>query len=1045
MIPQRLKLAGFLSYRDEQEIRFDGSSLWMLSGHNGSGKSSIFDAITYALFGYHRGGGQNVAELINKDSTTLSVEFDFLVDRQLYRIRRTARRRANGLASTQQAFRKRPGSEDDWEAIPDTNLKTRFDAWVKDLIGLDYETFTSSVLLLQGKSEKLLNTSAAERAQVLARIVDLERYQKLHALADEKRKRLKGRQEEAAARLAAVREVSDEELAAADDRIAQARQTCEADQRAIDALIEHEAQARQWDETRRRLVAARARLGEAEKVLGHAAAIEKDYARLRELREVLPAVGIVLTERRRIADSERQTQQLTRQREEWAEKRRTVVTALDTDRRTRESLRKTLAEAEGRAIKLADRLRVLTLVLEQLRQAEDAQAEIDRLRADLNRLPPDPEAVVRELSAERDRLARLAEQVATLTRLHEDRCALIHLLAELKEARSREERLKEDGTATRAAVERLEAEARTARDRAAQAEQEAAAADALYHQARHAADALRQLGGDTTCRVCGQPLTEQHLAAEQKRRDLDATAARRKAEDRRTAAAKARTYADDLTQHEHEARERLNQLREEYRAVQAEVKRIGQEVERLRAACRHSYLALPEELKTRVCPDGEPADWTATTFPNRHDLARLSEEAKRIDTVKRRLQDAQAEAARARELRAKLESAEQRLRAVRLSLPPDPPDRLRQEFATCQSEEHAVRLTLEATKRALDAAEKTLDTRQRELAAIDQRLTELDGKLHSEDRSRHQSDEAIHQALRTLPESWRRALETAGLNDHLRWKEEYDRLVAAETEKKHADLQAARGSLETLRAEVARLERDEADFPPAARRPPDELRAELAAARRRFDQHEHDLRDALAARRELEHLRQQRDELRRQVAELDTQHARFKLLADLLGRDGLQRDLVRRAEGQIVDYANAVLDRLSGGKLFLRLVGGDDATTDKALELECWNRTTSDKPINVAFLSGSQRFRVAVALALGIGQYASKQHRPIESVIIDEGFGCLDRTGRQAMIQELQNLRGHLNCILLVSHQEEFAEAFPDGYRFELDEGGATRISRFSR
>ena len=58
MIPQRVLLKGFLCYTDEQEVRFDGSAtLWMLSGLNGSGKSSIFDAVTYALFGHHRGGG----------------------------------------------------------------------------------------------------------------------------------------------------------------------------------------------------------------------------------------------------------------------------------------------------------------------------------------------------------------------------------------------------------------------------------------------------------------------------------------------------------------------------------------------------------------------------------------------------------------------------------------------------------------------------------------------------------------------------------------------------------------------------------------------------------------------------------------------------------------------------------------------------------------------------------------------------------------------------------------------------------------------------
>src|SRR3982751_2836749 len=96
MIPRRVKLSGFLSYKDEQEVAFDGSALWMLSGLNGSGKSTIFDAVTYALFGHHRGGSQNAGELINKDSKGLTVEFEFLVDGQPYQIRRTLRRDAKG-------------------------------------------------------------------------------------------------------------------------------------------------------------------------------------------------------------------------------------------------------------------------------------------------------------------------------------------------------------------------------------------------------------------------------------------------------------------------------------------------------------------------------------------------------------------------------------------------------------------------------------------------------------------------------------------------------------------------------------------------------------------------------------------------------------------------------------------------------------------------------------------------------------------------------------------------------------------------------------
>src|SRR5437660_2609882 len=109
MIPERVYLKGFLCYKDEQEIRFDGASLWMLAGANGSGKSAVFDAVTYALFGHHRGGSQHADELINKDSKGLAVEFQFALDGQAYRVRRTLQRKARGSpASTQQIYRRQP-------------------------------------------------------------------------------------------------------------------------------------------------------------------------------------------------------------------------------------------------------------------------------------------------------------------------------------------------------------------------------------------------------------------------------------------------------------------------------------------------------------------------------------------------------------------------------------------------------------------------------------------------------------------------------------------------------------------------------------------------------------------------------------------------------------------------------------------------------------------------------------------------------------------------------------------------------------------------
>src|SRR6266852_3826621 len=110
MIPQRVKLTGFLCYKDEQAIDFAGNAtLWMLAGLNGSGKSSIFDAVTYALFGSHRGGTQSASELINKDCEKAAVEFEFLLGGQRYVAYRTLQRtKTDTTRSTQQIYAFQP-------------------------------------------------------------------------------------------------------------------------------------------------------------------------------------------------------------------------------------------------------------------------------------------------------------------------------------------------------------------------------------------------------------------------------------------------------------------------------------------------------------------------------------------------------------------------------------------------------------------------------------------------------------------------------------------------------------------------------------------------------------------------------------------------------------------------------------------------------------------------------------------------------------------------------------------------------------------------
>ena len=1068
-------MAGFLSYKDEQEIRFDGSPLWMLSGANGSGKSSVFDAVTYALFGHHRGGGQSAAELINKETNTLSVEFDFTCEKQVYRIRRTVRRQKNDkIASTQQVLRKAGplpptpspkkgggedspalapppflgegvggrGSSDEWEAISGTEYKAKFDAWVKDKIGLDYETFTSSVLLLQGKSEKLLDSTPAGRAGVLARIVDLERYQKLHGKADDKRRSLKSELEGITNQLSGITEVSEEEYAEVEGRIVTAEAARTATQERIDGFNALELRARRWTDTQGKLGGVRAKLADAEKLLGTALAIEKDHTRLRELRDVLPAVNTIVTERGRVGESERKTERFTKDRESAADRRRQTENALSLGRKKLGNLKKTQGEDEANKATLETRLRELAGVLEKVKQVEDADAEVQRLDAELKPLPADPDIAVRKLQSEQERLALLAQHVAVLDRLHTDRSELTKAVAGEKAARADEAKLKADGVKAKEEFTRLEADARAAREDRAAKDQAAAEARALARQARELADEFTTMSGQTKCRACGQPLTPGHFADEKKTREANAKAAEAKLKALTDGAAKAAQLETELTAKEAADRDRLAKMRDDYKDAAAAVKQAVGDIKRLAESCRQSYFALPDEFKRKLGA-AEPPDWSVVTYPNRQDLAALNDEARGIDTTRRKLKVAQDEAKKVETLRAKLDSARDRFTRAQRGLPGGDPTALRQEYAAKQSEEKSVVNSIAAGRKEIAATEIENDRQQRALGETDRELTEIAGKLNLEEASRKQSGEAIERAKKTLPAAWQKPLESAGLNDRAKWQDELDALAAKNTEEKFRQLQATRGGLDPLRAEITQLEAEVDAFAPEERRNPDDVRADATAARKDLDARNKELLDAQGRKRILDGYLQQRSELSERFKSVDAEHNRHKLLAELLGRDRLQRHLVRQAERQIVDYANAVLDRLSGGQLFMRLVEAE-VGADKAFELECANRVTGGSAINVAFLSGSQKFRVAVALALGIGQYASKQHRPIESVIIDEGFGCLDRAGRQGMIQELQNLRGHLHCILLVSHQEEFADAFPDGYRFELQDG-ATKVSRFVR
>jgi exonuclease SbcC len=1015
MIPLRVRLAGFLSYREPQEVTFN-NGVWLLAGANGSGKSAIFDGVTYALFGMHRGGAQNAIELIHKEVANATVEFDFSTGIDAYRIKRTIKRTKSGTATgTQQLF---SAAGESWNPVADTTKKVDFDAWIHAHIGLTYETFTSSVLLLQNKAEKLLDAKPAGRAEVLAGIVDLERYQALHKRADQARLMWKGQHEGLQTQLNAVPEVTPEQFANAELKVKEAIEARHHLSMKIENLLSAEGLARQWAAAQTRVAVVKEKLRNAEQVLTDAVAIEKAKERLDDLNAVLPSVQLIVVERTKITEADRKTERLTKERDEIRKAKESNEQKANEAKKKRDEIKARLVTDEAALVKLRDECQSMASLLTQVKFAEDLQLEIDRVQAEWLGLP---EVSVETAKAEVDRLTELARFLPAAERYRTEQTERIEAETKAKTAKEQAERVKVEGERTRVDADRTAKELAEALAVRTKCQETIAASTARYEAAVEALARFDDVAGEQNCRACGQPLTPEHLAMERSQRSEDVKATDAVLTKARAEGQQAVERERELTELDGQYKQALEKLRSDYRDYISEESEARKDGQRLTASLAMLDRELPERL--RKADDLEP----------------LRVEAMGLETAKKTARSAETVASKKQQLQSQLEAKKQSLAKLTAVLPSENPATLRRNHAAATAKRDEWAAKVKDDKNAMETADRQADLYGRDAHEAAIRLTDLGGKLGHEEQARQYSHEAINRAVASLPAVWRSEVNTAALQKHYEWQQERDELIASGVRDRFQQLSAARGGLESIRIDLTAAESDAEQFPPEARRDPEELKREITIARKSEKDREADVAAAERANADLERDRDRRADLDARAKAADAEFHRYKLLAELLGRDRLQRHLVRTAERQIVDHANAVLDRLSGGTLMLRLVAGEESD-DRVLDLECWNRQTGGSPIPVAFLSGGQRFRVAVSLALGIGQYASRQHRPVESVIIDEGFGSLDRNGRQSVIQELHNLKGLMKCVILVSHQEEFADAFPQGYRFAIRDG-ATVVS----
>ena len=184
MIPLKLNVRNFLCYRDDvPPLDLAGIHVACLCGPNGHGKSALLDAVTWCLWGQARTGSRNHNSLIAYGETECRVELDFQAKGQMYRAIR--RRRSAGQGRTELDLFVLDDAD---QARPITgNTLNETGARIRNLLGMDYDTFVNSAFLLQGRSDEFTRKTPSERKDVLSAILGLELYENLQSAARGKR------------------------------------------------------------------------------------------------------------------------------------------------------------------------------------------------------------------------------------------------------------------------------------------------------------------------------------------------------------------------------------------------------------------------------------------------------------------------------------------------------------------------------------------------------------------------------------------------------------------------------------------------------------------------------------------------------------------------------------------------------------------------------------------------------------------------------------------------------------------------------------------
>jgi exonuclease SbcC len=1003
-------MTAFGPYKDREVIDFaelGGHRLFLISGNTGAGKTSIFDAICYALYGEASGEDRSDARMLRSqfasDDVYTSVEFEFELKRRTYRILRQLPHVKPGNKSAtgeKYEFVETTGGRE--TMMVDRYTVRQINERVQSLIGLTKDQFSQIVMLPQGEFRKLLTSDTENKEEILRKIFRTHLYKSVAEALNEKRREAQGAWELAKhdvdvqvlnLRLAMaeregselhrvlaeehfnthqVLEALDAEIAWYEEETVRRKETLEASARRLKETVERYHQAAQlngmfeeWGRKKEERAGYERQIPEVDVKRRRLELAGKTLPLQVLERHVLDALGEVRTKEetlaeasaalRRAEEEQRSKEEAYRQEERQGDRRESLLRELE---RLTGDMPKVQA-LESRKLRVAELER-------DVRQAAEALQAADGRAADRQG----------ERKALAERIRKLEDSVRPLVET-----------GEKLERLRREAKVLQDALRMAKELEALRADERERKERFERASREFAALEARWLEGQ-AGQLAEHLYDGKPCPVCGSTEHPRKAAASgdtPSREALELQRGRKAEEETAYLAARARREHQEsqLMAKEEEAADlgyapaRIAQafeaLVEEGKAVSAGVARMKEEQAEL-DALRPEMARLERSLEAEAAERDRCAERHAglvTAYSTEkalyeETLASVPEEIRSLEALRRRISETEAER-----------------------------DRLEAAWKRAQEAYRLAGERLAAAKSQLDGAERQLaearGKREKAEAEFRSELAKA-GFPSEEDYRRAKMPEADREALRTEIERF--DAELAAI------RKQTEQLEALLKDKSPADLAA-------LEAEVAILEQQTE----AARQSLAQAQDLLARGT--------EGRERLAQAEQKEKQAQRHFQLVKDLYDVVRGENRFKI--------SFERYLLVEFLDRILLAANQRLQTISGGQFYLARSGRvEKHGRQSGLGLDVYDNYTGQFR-DVKTLSGGEKFNASLCLALGMADVIQAYEGGIslETMLIDEGFGSLDEESLGKAIDTLVQLQKTGRLIGVISHVQELKQAIP--------------------